>query len=550
MATSHTASVDLAPPEPPSHRRGGQPSLADRVAWLLRSNRLLDPHQRWTRAKTFAAAFHGGSWSSHTTESRISRWETAAVRPTHRAVARYEELLDLPAGTLTAVIDTLHRYATPPGHGAPALARHLPAADEAAGRIDDLLDRALSTAIMTGQQWDELSALVSAAPNLIISPRSARAALTERLLTEMIVAHGLSWQQRFEAFNRLIAHPSCQRAAVAACAGLGADRENQVFIETIGALDGSAHPDASRHVLAQLHQPTNDRAFLGALLACVRKIRFGHFTADQLTDLTALIVELVREPAHRAEAQPLAAALLRHAPQLHRPGMQAALRRAATADRTVGEAVATGQLAAPQTARVVVTRVVNTTTATLPHDPANDMFPTLVRELLFHPLSDIRLYTAMLIAATPYREPPARALADELAGIRAPERLELNGCIIAALRALGGAEQRPLVERITVGSGIPGPLVVLATHAIGHLGGHSDDRYWAAAVDHHNRLWRRHRDPLHESALRGLVYGLGIARRQALLSRLRDDPAAPQPARGAAAWWLRLPQHVTASAVH
>ncbi|BCJ63050.1 hypothetical protein [Polymorphospora rubra] len=550
MATSHTASVDLAPSGIMNHRGDGHLPLADRIAWLLRSNRLLDPHQRWTRAKSFAAAFRGGSWSSPTTESRISRWETAAVRPTHQAVVRYEELLDLPSGTLTAVIDTLHRYAAPPGHGPPALTRRLPAPAEAAGRIDELLDRALSTALMTGPQWDELSVLISAQPNLIISPRSARDALADRLLHEMIVAHGLQWQQRFEAFNRLIAHPSCQQAAVAACAGHGNDPKNQVFIETLSALDGTAHPDASRHVLAQLHRPTNDRAFLGALLACARKIRFGHFTAEQLTDLTTLIVDLVLEPAHHTEARPLAAALLRHAPNLHRPGVQAALRRAAADDRTVGEVVATGQLAAPQTARVVVTRIVNAATAALPYEMTNDVFPVLVRELLFHPLFDIRLYTAMLIAATPYREPLARALADELAAIRAPDRVDLNSCIISALRTFGTGEQRPLIERISIGTGLPGPLVVLATHAIGHLGGQSDDRYWATAVDHHNRLWRRHRDPLHESALRGLVYGLGIARREALLGRLRLDPAAPEPARTAADWWLGLPRHVTASAVH
>src|SRR5215211_208511 len=87
--------------------RPGWSSQQGNVGWLLRVNRLYGPTQRWVRAGAFAEAFQGGVWPEWTSASRVSRWETAAVRVPYLAVRRYEDLLELPVNALVAIIDTV-----------------------------------------------------------------------------------------------------------------------------------------------------------------------------------------------------------------------------------------------------------------------------------------------------------------------------------------------------------------------------------------------------------------------------------------------------------
>src|SRR4051794_13402677 len=86
----------------------GAVGAIERVAWLIRVNRLLGDDAEWSRSSTFARAFHGGSSPRGASESTISRWEGAAARLNHGSVRRYEELLGLPRAHLTAVADSLH----------------------------------------------------------------------------------------------------------------------------------------------------------------------------------------------------------------------------------------------------------------------------------------------------------------------------------------------------------------------------------------------------------------------------------------------------------
>jgi hypothetical protein len=149
-------------------------------------------------------------------------------------------------------------------------------------RIEELIDKARSDDVMTGQERDELTREISAVPFFFISPGKTWAAMAERLLQEQIIADGVAWLQRWGAHVRMLGHPVGRQHAIAACASLAADRTNQVGIEVICALDVTGHPDASHHVLGQLACPTSDQTFYGALLACVRKVARGHFTAGQI----------------------------------------------------------------------------------------------------------------------------------------------------------------------------------------------------------------------------------------------------------------------------
>lgn len=526
-----------------------RPASQQRVGWLLRVNRLYGPTGRWLRLADFARAFQGGCWPERTSVYQISRWETAAVRVPYLAIRRYEELLDLPSHRLVALIDSIYRYAASTGDASPVLTR-APDRPAAPDRLTELVDLAASsTALLTGVEWDELTRRLAAVPEVVISPQRVWADIAERLLAETIVADGLAWMQRYEALSRLLAHPVGQQAAVAACASLAADRTNQVFIETVSALDASDHPDANRHVLRQLAHPTNDRAQFGALLASVRKLRFGHFTEAQLPRLVAVIHELSFDSNRRGDIQPLAVELLRRLSD-RMPAASRNRLRGLVADPTLHQVLRAGRLADGEASRRLVDRLSNTAVALMPGEPPpfrDEVLPVLVDEMLFSPVFDVRMYAAIAVSGTPYRQPLAAGLAAELNG-RTVLADPVAPAMIEALRLVGGAEQRAVIERLTTASGVHGSITVAAAQAIGHVGGRSDDRFWRTAVAYHAELWRRTGQPTNEAALNGLTYGLGMTRNPALLRLLRADDRMPQPVRAAATWWLNVPDVVYASA--
>ena len=527
----------------PSARPGSVPQQ-DRPAWLLRVNRLYGFRDDWTTAARFARRFRGGCWGEETTASRISRWETGAVRAPHRALQRYEQLLELPNGSLVAVTDTVYRYSAPTIAAPPRLDR----GPRQSGRTELLLEQALTNDIMTGSDWDQLTADLAVAPR-VVAPASLWERLAERLLAETIIADGVPWMQRYEALSRLLAHPIGQRAAVAACASLAADHSNQIFVEPLSVLDASAHPDAGNHLLRQLVDPTNELARYGALLGCVRKLRYRHFTGPQLHRLVPVVNALLEDPAARKDVQPLAVELMRHLPADLLIDRRTELNRAISGDRLLRRVFKAGRLMERETARVTVARIVRSTLAglfrELPHF-RDQMLPMLVDEMLFHPVLDIRLYAAMLLAATPYREPLAAALATELTAV--PHATETTQAMLEALRILGGQEQRPLVERLITATGVRPPVVVAAARAIGHMRGRSSDRFWVRAITHHVTPAPAAVGGPHHLALSGLVYALGLARDQRMLRMVASHPAVPAGPRAAAVWWLGRPAYVLDSA--
>lgn len=536
-----------------SIRRDVAADVPARVAWLLRVNRLYARDEGWGRLGTFAAAFRGGLHPGGVSESKISRWETGAVRAPYLALRRYEQLLELPECLLVAAADTVYRYAAPAASGPPTLDRgDLLAPGPTAHRaLEDLIDRAQSSAVMSGAQWDELTGRISATPDLVLVPRRTWASLAERVLAEMIIADGVPWLQRFEALNRLLGHPVGQGAAVAALATAAADPTNEGFIETVCALDASRHPDASRHVLRQLVHPTNERARYGALLACVRKVKYGHFTQDQLRGLVQLVGGFLVDAGSFADARVLAAELLRRLPSDLPGSAGQRLRRVVVGDPTLDQVLSAGRLADQETGRVLVDRVVAQVTVGMGRDLPrfhDELLPALVDEMLYDPVLDIRLYASMAIYATPYRSPMAQALGAELGRALAARDTPLTASILGALRFLGGPAQRPLVERLILAAGLQAEVSAAAAEHLGHIGGASDDRFWTAALARHGEGWRRRRDPASEATLHGLVYGLGMARNDALLQRIRADSEAPAPVRSAAAWWAGRPELIHDSA--
>jgi hypothetical protein len=179
----------------------------------------------------------------------------------------------------------------------------------------------------------------------------------------------------------------------------------------------------------------------------------------------------------------------------------------------------------------------------------DETLAAVVDEMLYDPVPDVRLEAAFLLHATPYRAPVAAALGTELSRCAAAADTDLAICILDALRLIGGQEQRPVVEQITLGAGIPAPVLVSAARNIGHLGGASDDQYWNRALARHGQPSAPWASPASGAILRGLVYGLGMACNDRMLSRIRDTPGMPAQARQAASWWLGQTQRTRQSAV-
>lgn len=128
----------------------------NRIAWLLRVNRLFGPEDRFATGSVFAQAFRG-SRVDGVDAAQITRWERGTQRAGYVVIRRYEELLGLGSHSLVAVADMAYREIRG-GCGRPILDRER-GRDPAALRRDmyGLLDMALGGELMTGGAWDRLS---------------------------------------------------------------------------------------------------------------------------------------------------------------------------------------------------------------------------------------------------------------------------------------------------------------------------------------------------------------------------------------------------------
>lgn len=501
-----------------------------RLGWLLRVNRLFGTR---SRLRDFAAEFtRDGRFRAAV--ATFSRWETGLSAVPYRAVRRYEQVLALPAHALVSVIDTVSRYMSASADAAPLLTR--PSTPEPQRRTEELVDRACGDDVMTATDWDDLTDILAGQPGIVLSPRRVWTDLSERLLYETSIADGVPWMRRAEAFNRLIAHPAGQHAAISTVATAAADRSVQSMVGMVSVFEASIHDAANAHVIRHLTDPTTDRTFYGALLASVRKLRYGHFSTAQLRKLVPVIVDILADGKNGARLS-LAATLLRMIP----PEM-----RHRVNNRIL--AMAAEKLERTSTQSRVVDRLCQATVAGLDPDRAftDQILPHLLDELIFDPNFDVRLYAAFLLYSTPYREPLGHALNRELLTIR--PTAPLAETLVEALRILGGPDERRHIERLVVAPGVPTHIRETAASALGHVGGTSSDPYWRSALAVARRRWHHTHAKAEVAVLDRLVYSLGMADQRLLLHMVTEDPTLPDRLRGAAGWWTALPRHILDSA--
>jgi hypothetical protein len=526
-------------------RRPGWYGCEDRIAWLLRANRLYGEDERLRSATAFTAAFPGGAWPESVSASVISRWETAASRADFRVLRRYEQLLGVPTGHLLAVADWIYRKASS-RIGPPVLSRRLrPETPLLHERAEELLERVLSAETMAGAQWEELTGLLAVLPTVLLYPRSAWAELAERLLGELLIADGMGWLNRTEALSRLMIHPAARRAVVAACGELAADPTNQVIIEPLTILDMTGERDANRYVLSQLAHPSSSRALRGALLSSIEKVPRHHFRPPELHQLATAAADLLDDDDLYVEARQLAAELLRQTAGAGVSSVTDRLRRGA--DPVTRSILDFGQTAAPNSADQTVERVAAAASARLGAPRDDRMLHRLLSELLFSANSNDRVLAGFIVAATPYREPVGAALVTELSAAARSRAVPLVTAMLGAMPFVGRPADRGTVEEFLTAA-VPVPVAEAAAWALGHVPGRSDTTFWREAAQAHRRGWLTDRTRTADSTLRGLIYALGISGEEITLREIQMDTMLPAQARTAAGWWLRIPARTRASA--
>jgi hypothetical protein len=159
--------------------------------------------------------------------------------------------------------------------------------------------------------------------------------------------------------------------------------------------------------------------------------------------------------------------------------------------------------------------------------------------MLFDPDPVTRLNAGFLIAATPYRDPVAAAVGEEI-----PDALRGDGpravALLTSLGALGACPDRALLERLVLEPAVRPAVNEAAARALGLVPGRSAEEFWATALHRHLTEWRRTGSTTTLTTLRRLVQALGAADERWILAALGQDPEVPVPVRTAATWWVTV----------
>lgn len=513
------------------------------VGWLLRVNRRLsgDGGSCFRSGVEFARAFRREG-ARPLSPSYVSRWENGEILPNASTVRRYEELLERPAGSLQSAAEYLLRLygmrlpgsiTAPPSASPPAsLPAVLSAVEDTEDELlEDLLDRVDGGEDLTGSQWEEMTGIIAGRPDLRLR-RSGWRTLCERLLSELVVAEGGAWLQRQEAFSRLLEHPRGSRYATATCIELIEDRSSPVFIEPLSLLEITNRPEANRYVLRQLTTPITDRAWYGASLSVIRKLRFGHYQGEELNQLLAGLREVVAAPFLPPGMWPILAEVDRDLRRLGRhltghrrgtpPGAGIGPPNQRACTLATSERIALrAQSAMPDGAPVI-----------------DEVLARLTDDALNHADPDKRLASTMLIAATPYRRVVARALLAELRNTPSRQLSTLAGPGLRTLSTLGEGGHRPLIRDLLLSSGADQTLQVAAASALPHCAGAYPVAEWRRILDVQRTAWLRRPSRLGESILHGIAYGIGTDGHPDLLRELSGDVQLPVLARNTASWLM------------
>jgi hypothetical protein len=462
----------------------------------------------------------------------MTRWETGIHGVPHSVAERYEQVIGLRSGTLAAPLALVHRHFAADLRLELPYDRRIPPLDKAThARLAEVVDRVHAGEVVTGLQWDEYTAFLTANPCLVLARPGTAAELAHRLLAETLVADGLAWQLRFESFNRMLAHPVFAEDAAAACMSITRDRHHPAVFEAINLLDGSPHPTAGAFLVKALTDPGSEDVFGGALMAGVRRARLGAFTTEECALLASSLRTLVEDGKADLMDRRLALrilALLRAHPRTRQAldsAAQAVSRSSLPLDPDVREAGAwlAGDL-------LTHARDNSAAAAARFHDQT---LPNLLTAAILDPVPDQRLYLAMLLNASPYRDAIAHRAAY---WVSEPPHPQLRRNVLMLARVLGDSRVASPLIALATDPGRDLDLRVSALRALGHLRIPAESSLWHQA----ERAVSAADDDVDAGALgAALAYALGVSGTSSLLKRLRRRlrPEQHPPVD----WWLHQP---------
>jgi hypothetical protein len=377
-------------------------AVENRIGWLLATTRILHPDEALRHGDDFAA--RALARGLHVDRSRISRWESGTTAAGCEVIGAYESLLGRPPGSLTAVADWLRRVFG----DAASRPHHVPRGS--AGGVDALLDVALGGEGLTGHQWQQLAQRLTSYDALFLR-RDDWEDLTTRLVAELGRATGTAYVRRFDAAARLIRHPSSQRHVSRALGRYVMEPDAQVVLPVLSLLTEVHDASAGTLVLRMMAEDDGRLREAAASVAAV-KLRQGVLPEAGLHRLEQYAADRLRgaEPFDRAlDAYDVAM-------QLPLPSFQWVLhqlpdrrfREQLNRSRSSGELV-TSQQAATVAADLATAVQADETEFPRHHEP-DLMLRRLLRESLFHVHKSRRFHAALLLAASPYRDPVSRQL--------------------------------------------------------------------------------------------------------------------------------------------
>lgn len=254
--------------------------------------------------------------------SNVSRWELGRVELTCDLVRRYELALGLRPHQLLLAIDYVG-HLTPPYPVASGPRPPVP--DDPAGEAEPLLERALSsTDRMDAWQWERLTHLLSAMPNVLL-----RAGDWEELCERIMLEHSLSRRLRYalisEAAARFASHPRINPVI--------ADRLDRALGDPLRPMYGDVadfalfggSPLMVDVLLRHLRNPAGEDVLWSCLIVLTSLDQRGFVDTERRNIAVAIAVRIVRDSSLGYRVRRIAATFIASASGLDRTRAAAAL---------------------------------------------------------------------------------------------------------------------------------------------------------------------------------------------------------------------------------
>jgi hypothetical protein len=419
-------------PELAQRRRGRPLSLPDdpspittvlggvrpRIAWLLAVSRLYAADGLHGHRLQFIDELKARGVSADA--SRVSRWESGAQAVNAKVIDAYEQVLDIPRGSLATVAEGLSRSLDP---DAPPLQLSPADPSELHAALDELFET-INASEHDGQHWNALVNKLTRHENVYLAPKTW-AEISDLLIAELARSVSLGYIRRYEALRMLIRHPVSQRYAMRSLGVFVTRPSAQVVAQPLTLLQEVPDQAASQLVLRLLSSESSGLK-RGSAWVAASKLARHQFDEDALDQLEAFAVYMWRDP-DQSGFELDAVDLIARLPRERTERVLAALRHDR---RTKGleRSVRSGEIVSYEHSRRVSKTIAARAQAETPTPyrvEPDAMLVRLVREALFHTHKERRNQASLLLGASPFADAVGRAcmdvvdLEDEVIAVRA-----------------------------------------------------------------------------------------------------------------------------------